>query len=70
MSKRPRGASGYAMQGILLSLTLIAALAACSDSQPSCASNGTCYQPPQSFYGGSYYMNRGGFVYGGGGRSR
>ena len=68
MNKRIGSALGAAMRGMLVSLTLAIALAACSDSQPSCASSGTCYQAPQPFYGGSFYMNRGGFVYGG--RSR
>ncbi len=68
MSMRTRDAVEYVMRRLLLSLILTTAMAACSDTQPSCASSGTCYQAPQPFYGGSYYMNRGGFTYGGRGR--
>lgn len=68
MNRKTGSALAYVMRAILLSLALTTALSACSDSQPPCASNGTCYQAPQPFYGGSFYMNRGGFAYGG--RSR
>jgi len=46
---------------ILVTLSLAAALAGCS--QAPCERAGTCYQPPTTFYSGSYYDSRGGFVF-------
>jgi len=61
---RTAGALILAARMVLASVTLAAPLAACSQSP--CESAGTCYHPPNTtFYGGSYYMDRGGFSYGG-----
>ena len=70
MSNRTVGGLVLALRAILLSVSLAAILAACSDSPSPCEKTGTCYQPPTTFYGGSYYLSRGGFVFGGGGKSR
>ena len=70
MSNMTAGGLVLALRAILLSLSLAAGLAACSDSQAPCESTGTCYHPPTTFYTDSYYLSRGGFVYAGGGKSR
>jgi hypothetical protein len=70
MKKRTVAASVPALRAILLSLSLTAVLAACSTSPSPCETAGNCYQPPTTFYSGSYYLSRGGFVFGGGGKSR
>jgi len=70
MRNRTAGTLVLALRAILASLSLAAILAACSNSPSPCESAGTCYQPPPTtFYSQSYYMSRGGFVYGGGGKS-
>jgi len=67
MKKRTADALALATRVVLLSLSLGAALAGCSPSP--CERTGTCYNPPTTFYYGSYYETRGGFVFPGG-RSR
>jgi len=70
MTNRTAAASVPALRAILLSLSLAAVLAACSNAPFPCETAGNCYQPPTTFYSGSYYLDRGGFVFGGGGKSR
>ena len=67
MRKSTAAAWAFASRIILVSLSLAPLAAACS--QAPCERTGTCYNPPTTFYYGSYYETRGGFVFPGG-RSR
>jgi len=64
MRKRTADVLAVAARAIMLSLSLALLSAGCS--QAPCERTGTCYNPPTTFYGGSYYQARGGFVFAGG----
>ena len=61
MKKGSAGTLALAAWMILAPLSLAAALAGCS--RAPCERAGNCYQPPTTFYSGSYYDSRGGFVF-------
>jgi len=46
---------------VLATLSMAAALAGCSPAP--CERAGNCYQPPTTFYSGSYYNTSGGFIF-------